>query len=83
MRKALRVDLITRLNYQSNRSSFNEGFTQNISEVGGCFLLSGDLDPGQIIKLNFNLPTNGTTIKNLQAQVIWQKDFLTGVKFVV
>ena len=82
-RGCFRADFIRRLRGEILGLYSLEGFTQNISESGLCLLLNEELSPGIIIKVEFNLPLNEIRHIKAYAQVVWQKDFLTGAKFVV
>jgi hypothetical protein len=57
-------------------------FTQDISQTGMCLLLDNEVSPGMILKLNFDLPGQSTQPIDTLAEVIWQDNYLTGVKFI-
>jgi c-di-GMP-binding flagellar brake protein YcgR len=81
-RKHPRVDFIRKAIYQLPKSYEYGVFTQDISQTGMRLLLDNEVYPGMILKLNFELP--GQTYKPIDtyAEVIWQDNYLTGVKFI-
>ena len=81
-RRYPRVDFIRKAHYQLSESSEFGVFTQDISQTGMRLLLDNEVYPGMILKLNFDLP--GQSIKTIDtlAEVIWQDNYLTGVKFI-
>jgi c-di-GMP-binding flagellar brake protein YcgR len=81
-RKYPRVDFIRRANYQSSKSPQFDIFTQDISQTGMCLLLDNEVNPGMVLKLNFELPGQDYKPIDTLAEVIWQDNFLTGVKFL-
>lgn len=81
-RKFPRVDFIRKANYQLTESSKFGVFTQDISQTGMRLLLDNEVYPGMILKLNFDLPGQSTKTIDTLAEVIWQDNYLTGVKFI-
>jgi len=81
-RNFYRVDLIRRVRYNIWGRTSIECFTQNISEGGLCLLLGEELFPGMTIGLEFVLPGKEPKHIEANAMVVWQKDYLTGTKFV-
>jgi c-di-GMP-binding flagellar brake protein YcgR len=81
-RKYPRVDFIRKANYQLPASSEFGVFTQDISQTGMRLLLDNEVSPGVILKLNFDLPGQSTKPIDTLAEVIWQDNYLTGVKFI-
>jgi len=76
-----RFSFITKAKYRFLHDSFNEIFTQNLSNSGMCLLLDRHTAPGEFLQLEFKKPGAGTLIKRY-AKIVWQNDYLTGVKFV-
>jgi c-di-GMP-binding flagellar brake protein YcgR len=81
-RKYPRVDFIRKANYQLSKSSEFGVFTQDISQTGMRLLLDSEVPPGVILKLNFELPGQSVKPIDTLAEVIWQDNYLTGVKFI-
>lgn len=81
-RKYPRVDFIRRASYQLSKTSRNGIFTQDISQGGMCLLLDNEVYPGMILKVKFELPGKKYMPINTYAEVIWQDNYLTGVKFI-
>lgn len=81
-RKHPRVDFIRKASYQLSTSSEFGVFTQDISQTGMRLLLDNEVSPGMILKLNFDLPGQSTKPIDTHAEVIWQDNYLTGVRFI-
>ncbi len=81
-RKYPRVDFIRQASYQLSKSSKFGVFTQDISQTGMRLLLDNEVSPGAILKLNFELPGQTSKPIDTLAEVIWQDNYLTGVKFI-
>jgi len=81
-RDSLRVDLIKRVRYKISGLTSTECFTLNISEGGLCLFLGKELFPGIMIRTEFALPEKKPKLIKANAVVVWQKDHLTGAKFV-
>lgn len=47
-----------------------------------CLLLDNEVYPGMILKVKFELPGKKYMPINTYAEVIWQDNYLTGVKFI-
>ena len=77
-----RVDFIKEASYQMAKSSEFEVFTQDISQTGMRLLLDNEVHPGMILKLYFELPGRSYKPIDTLAEVIWQDNYLTGVKFI-
>jgi len=78
-----RVDLIRRARYKISGLTSIECFTQNISEGGICLLLGEELFPGMTIRVEFALPGKEPKLIKSYAVVVWQKEYLTGAKFIL
>jgi c-di-GMP-binding flagellar brake protein YcgR len=81
-RKYPRVDFVRKASYQFSESPESGIFTQDISQAGMCLLLDNEIHPGSILKLNFELPGQSYEPIDTLAEVIWQDNYLTGVKFI-
>ena len=81
-RKHPRVDFVRKASYQLSESYESGIFTQDISQTGMCLLLDNEVNPGSILKLNFELPDQSYEPIDTLAEVIWQDNYLTGVKFI-
>jgi c-di-GMP-binding flagellar brake protein YcgR len=81
-RKHPRVDFIRKASYQFSKSPQFGIFTQDISQTGMCLLLDNEVNPGMILKLNFELPGQSYEPIDTLAEVIWQDNYVTGVKFI-
>jgi c-di-GMP-binding flagellar brake protein YcgR len=81
-RKYPRVDFVRKASYQLSKSAQLGIFTQDISQTGMCLLLDNEVNPGMILKLNFELPGQSYKPIDTLAEVIWQDNYLTGVKFI-
>ena len=81
-KKFFRVDLIRKVRYKISGLTSIECFTQNISEGGLCLLMGEELFPGMKIRAEFALPGKELKFIKAYAVVVWQKDYLTGAKFV-
>ena len=81
-KKFFRVDLIRKVRYKISGLTSIECFTQNISEGGLCLLMGEELFPGMKIRAEFALPGKELKLIKAYAVVVWQKDYLTGAKFV-
>lgn len=81
-RNSFRVDLIKRVRYKISGPPSIECFTQNISEGGLCLLIGEELFPGMTVRTEFSLPGNEPKLITADAVVVWQKNYLTGVKFI-
>ncbi|MBN1223190.1 MAG: PilZ domain-containing protein [Candidatus Aminicenantes bacterium] len=76
-----RFSFITKAKYRFLHDSFNEIFTQNLSSSGMCLLLDCHTAPGMFLELEFKKPGADIRLKRY-AKIVWQNDYLTGVKFV-
>jgi c-di-GMP-binding flagellar brake protein YcgR len=81
-RNFFRVDLIKRVRYKISGPPSIECFTQNISEGGLCLLMGEELFPGMTVRTEFALPGKEPKLVTTDAVVVWQKGYLTGVKFI-
>jgi len=81
-RKYPRVEAIKKIDYKIIKPQKGGGYTQNLSEEGCCLLLNEELPPGSILELNFNgIGSNSKPVRAI-GKVIWQNDYLTGIKFL-
>jgi len=86
-RKKLRIDTVQRVTFRTNALETNflvhgQGFSQNLSENGCCLFLDREIPEGSLIEVTFErLGTNNHDVKII-GRVIWQKDFLSGIKFL-
>ncbi|MBN1222522.1 MAG: PilZ domain-containing protein [Candidatus Aminicenantes bacterium] len=62
--------------------SFHEVMVQNIGAGGMCLLLDHKVAPKLIIELEFKLPDGGKELIHSYAEVIWQSNSHTGIKFI-
>ena len=81
-RKSPRVDLNTKVRYQVLGHTSKEVIAQNISAGGMCLLLDRKISPRMILELEFKLPGNNEELINTYAEVIWQSNSHTGIKFI-
>jgi len=81
-RKSSRVDLNTKVRYQVLRHPSKEVIAQNISTGGMCLLLDSKISPRMIVELEFKLPGNSEELINTYAEVVWQSNSHTGIKFI-
>ena len=81
-RKNPRVDLSTEVRYQVLGHTSKEVISQNISEGGMCLLLDRKISPRMILELEFKLPGNSKELINAYAEVVWQRNSHTGIKFI-
>ena len=81
-RKCPRVDLESKVRYQIMGYPSKEVISQNISEGGMCLLLDRKISPRMILELEFSLPGNSEELINTYAEVIWQSNSHTGIKFI-
>ena len=76
-----RFSFIAKAKYRFLHNSFSEIFTQNLSDSGMCLLLDRHITPGLFLELEFKKPGDENMLKRY-AKIVWQNDYLTGVKFV-
>ncbi|HHF51917.1 MAG: PilZ domain-containing protein [Candidatus Aminicenantes bacterium] len=82
LREKKRVDTVQRVSYRTNSSIRGEGFSQNLSENGCCLFLNEEVPIGSLIEITFDrLGSNSNGVRVI-GRVIWQKDFLSGIKFL-
>ena len=86
-RKKLRINTVQRVKFRTNASKTNslihgQGFSQNISENGCCLFLDREIPEGSLIEITFERFGNNNHDVKIIGRVIWQKDFLSGVKFL-
>jgi hypothetical protein len=77
-----RLDFIEKVQYKSLQDSYHSVFSQNISANGMCLLLDNEVIPGTILELNFDIPGKDSKTISTYSKVVWQKDYLTGLKFI-
>jgi c-di-GMP-binding flagellar brake protein YcgR len=81
-RETPRVDLETKVRYQILGHPSKEVISQNISAGGMCLLLDRKISPRMILELEFKLPGDNEDMINTYAEVIWQSNSHTGIKFI-
>jgi c-di-GMP-binding flagellar brake protein YcgR len=81
-RESTRVDLETKVRYQILGHPSKEVISQNISAGGMCLLLDRKISPRMILELEFKLPGSGEELITTYAEVIWQSNSHTGIKFI-
>jgi hypothetical protein len=77
-----RSDSIHRINYKALVAQEGQGFTQNISQGGFALLLDAEVPPGAVLELKFEDPGRVTQPERAIVKVVWQKDYITGVKLL-
>jgi hypothetical protein len=87
LRKKLRIDTVQKVKFRTNASKTNslthgQGFSQNLSENGCCLFLDREIPEGSLIEITFERLGNNNHDVKIIGRVIWQKDFLSGVKFL-
>lgn len=82
-RHFFRVDLIRRARCKIPGQVPSLCYTQNISEGGLCLLYCDELRPGTTVETEFDLPVEEPKLIKTHAVVVWQKDYLTGLKFIL
>lgn len=86
-RGELRVDTVQKVKFKTNFSKkdslvHGEGFSQNLSENGCCLFLDQEIPMGSLIEVTFErLDKNNQNVRII-GKVIWQKDYLSGIKFI-
>ena len=81
-RRNPRVEIETKARCRMPRRAFQEVVVQNISAGGMCLLLDSKVSPTKIIELEFKLPGSAEDLIRTYAQVIWQSNSHTGIKFI-
>lgn len=77
----MRIDTVQKVYFRTNSFVNGEGFTQNLSEKGCCLFLNKEIPAGSLIEITFDrLGDNRNNVKVI-GRVIWQKDYLSGIKF--
>jgi len=82
LREKIRVDTVQRVSYRTNSLVSGEGFSQNLSEKGCCLFLNEEVPIGSLIEITFDRLGNNSSDVKVIGRVIWQKDFLSGIKFL-
>ncbi len=82
IREKMRVDTVQKVSYRTNSLVNGEGFSQNLSENGCCLFLNEDVPIGSLIEITFDRLGNNLNDVKVIGRVIWQKDFLSGIKFL-
>ena len=86
-RENLRVDTVQKVTFKTNASKKNnlvhgQGFSQNLSENGCCLFLDREIPEGSLIEITFEkMGSNNHDVKII-GRIIWQKDYLSGIKFL-
>lgn len=79
-RASPRYDSIKKIKYKVLIPMEGQGYTQNISQGGFALFLDEEVPPGAVLELKFlSESQNGTPGRSI-VKVIWQKNYLTGVK---
>ncbi len=78
----MRVDTVQKVSYRTNSYIRGEGFSQNLSENGCCLFLNEEVPIGSLIEITFDTLGNNSNDIRVIGRVIWQKDFLSGIKFL-
>lgn len=81
-RRMSRVELSTKVRYQVLGNPSKEVISRNISVGGMCLILDRKISPRMILELEFKLPGNNEELINTYAEVIWQSNSHTGIKFI-
>jgi hypothetical protein len=81
-RKTPRVAFDTKARFRLPGNAFQEVMVQNISSGGMCLLLESKVSPTKIIELEFKLPGSGEEVIRTYAEVLWQSNSHTGIKFI-
>ncbi len=81
-RAGARIPDHRRVDFRLIKPQTGEGFTQNFSEEGCCVVLNEELPPGSIIELMFLLPGAEDRRQRVVGKVVWQENFLTGIRFL-
>lgn len=71
-----------RIDFRLIKPQAGEGFTQNFSEEGCCVVLNEELPPGSIIEMVFKLPGADDRRQRVVGKVVWQENYLTGIRFL-
>ncbi len=79
-RDSPRYDSIKKIKYKVLIPMEGKGFTQNISKGGYALFLDKEVPPGSVLELKFQIPGKTKEPEKSIVKVIWQKDYLTGVK---
>jgi len=79
-RSSPRYESIKKIKYKVLVPMEGEGFTQNISRGGFALFLDKEVPPGSVLELKFQIPGKKKEPEKSIVKVIWQRDFLTGVK---
>lgn len=80
-RETLRIDTVQKVSFRTNSSVDGEGFTQNLSEKGCCLFLDQEIPVGSLIQITFDRLGNDQHEVKVLGRVIWQKNYLSGIKF--
>ena len=82
-RKHNRLFDVQKIRYRILKPGEGDAFVQNLSESGCCLLLNEELPIGSILELDFE--ELGDRKKNkvkILGKVIWQNEYLAGIKFL-
>jgi len=82
LREKMRVDTVQKVSFRTNSLVSGEGFSQNLSENGCCLFLNEEVPIGSLIEITFDRLSNNSSDVKVIGRVIWQKDFLSGIKFL-
>ena len=79
-RNSPRYESIKKIKYKVLIPMEGEGYTQNISKGGFALFLDKEVPPGSVLELIIHSPGQKQKTQKSIVKVIWQKDYLTGVK---
>ena len=79
-RNSPRHESIKKIKYKVLIPMEGKGFTQNISKGGYALFLDKEVPPGSVLEIKFQIPGRTKEPEKSIVKVIWQKDYLTGVK---
>jgi hypothetical protein len=79
-RNSPRYNSIKKIRYKVLIPMEGEGYTQNISRGGFALFLDKEVPPGSVLELKFRPSGRKDEPTTSIVKVVWQKDFLTGVK---
>jgi len=81
-RKNPRVEAGIKAQARVQDQPFHEVAVQNIGAGGMCLLMDRKVSPKMILELEFRLPEGSKDLIHTYAEVIWQSNSHTGVKFI-
>jgi hypothetical protein len=81
-RKHNRLFDVQKIRYRILKPGEGEAFVQNLSESGCCLLLNEELPIGSILELDFEELGDRKKKVKILGKVIWQNEYLAGIKFI-